>query len=373
MEPRLVLEPSVMIEQVESLPKLIEEQVTKFNSSVQKFIKELPVGKVANVYLIGCGDSYHAALAVEMAFENIAKVNCESINGLRFLEYTSNHLLPDSIVIGVSASGGSARIVEAIKRVNENGGLTVGLTGNPESPLAKNADLVINVDIPFMGHSPGVRTYEASVLGLLITAIRLGQSQGHLEQKEADGLVDELRSISAVVSRANKACKALSMEAARHFKDSPAIIFLGSGPNFGTAQFSAAKICEACGVISFGQDLEEFAHVENLCYPDNMPIVIFAAKGNSHWRAIEIANLSKSLGKRVMVVGDGELLNNGFDFIISLPDTVREEFSPLYFHVISDYLAGYLTEELGRKLFRSDKPRENHAAHSNIQVNRNQD
>jgi glucosamine--fructose-6-phosphate aminotransferase (isomerizing) len=208
------------------------------------------------------------------------------------------------------------------------------------------------------------------LLGLYLLAIRLGQYQGQLDMEAVDNLIGELIDLGDVILKANESCKEICKTAARDFKDSPAVIFLGSGPNFGTAVFSAAKICEACGVISFGQDLEEFAHVESLCYPNDMPIVVLSAKGKSHWRAIEIAKFAKTLGKRVMVAGEvgDEILDQGFDYSISLPVHGREEFSPLYYHVISDYLAGFLTEELGRKLFRSDQNRSSTAMSSNIQM-----
>lgn len=372
MDKMPIMEPSIMIDQVESLPELIEDHVEKFDVEVRKFFQKINGEKIDHIYITGCGDSYHAALASEMAFEKISKINCEAINGLRFLDYTSEHLLPNSIVVGVSASGGSARIVEAVKRVDRSRGVSVSITGNAESPIAKNTDYVIHVDIPFMGRSPGVRTYEASLLGLYLTAIRLGEYQGQVKKEEASGLVEELAGLSDIVLKANQACQAVSKKAAQNFKDSPAVLFLGSGPNFGTAVFSAAKICESCGVISFGQDLEEFAHVEGLCYPDDMPVIVFAAKGKSHWRAVEIANYAKTLGKRVMVVAesDDDILKQDFDFSIAMPAYDREEFSPLYYHVISDYLSGYLTEALGRKLFRSDQNRTSAALGSNIQTSK---
>ena len=35
---------------------------------------------------------------------------------------------------------------------------------------------------------------------------------------------------------------------------------------------------------------------------------------------------------------------------------VREEFSPLLYHLFADYVASYVAERLGRSLFQSDRP-----------------
>ena len=66
--------------------------------------------------------------------------------------------------------------------------------------------------------------------------------------------------------------------------DAPVMIMVGSGPSYGTALFSAAKIIEASGVFAVGQDLEEWSHVERYAYPDDMPIFVIAPPGRSHRR-----------------------------------------------------------------------------------------
>ncbi len=365
-----VLEPQVMVNELESLPELIETQLPIFRQNIEKSLNGIDVQSLRKIYLVGSGDSYHAALASELLFEHLTGIDCEAVNGLRFLEYSSKYIPSHSIVIGISASGRSTRVVDSVIASKEKC-LTMAITGDPESSLAQNAHHLLNVSIPFMGRSPGIRTYIANLLGLILTGFHLGNGKVDTNIERPSEYEHRLSMLPGQISAAITYARPMAKKYAQNIKDAPAIIFLGSGPSFGTAMFSAAKVCEACGVLSFGQDLEEFAHVENLCYPDNLPVCVIAPRGTSHWRAVEISKLALALGKRVVVVAEnGDDDFSGFTGeVIPVPDDVCEEYSPFLYEIFGTYLAAFLAEELGRKLFRSDLRGKRPLMDSNIQIN----
>ncbi|OPZ89595.1 MAG: Glutamine--fructose-6-phosphate aminotransferase (isomerizing) [Firmicutes bacterium ADurb.Bin419] len=233
----------------------------------------------------------------------------------------------------------------------------MAFVGKQNSPLAKNADHIVDVSVPFMGKCPGVRTYQANLLGLMIFSIMVGERKKIIDSEEAQKLLIELQHIPDIIDNHIQNLQDSVAKVAKSIKLQPAILFLGSGPSFGTAKFCAAKVCEACSIISFGQDLEEFAHVENLCYPDDMPIFIISPRGKSEWRAVEIAKFAQSIGKQVMILSDVNNLDfpNDLTMAAYLSATISEQFSPLVFHIPGTLLAAHLTKELNRKLFRSDQ------------------
>jgi glutamine---fructose-6-phosphate transaminase (isomerizing) len=140
---------------------------------------------------------------------------------------------------------------------------------------------------------------------------------------------------------------------------SPVLVMVGSGPSYGTALFSAAKMTEAAGVFAAGQDLEEWCHVESLAYPDDMPVFVIAPPGRSYWRAAELAALACRQGRQVVAVTDAADTGVSACASAHLPvqGQVREEFSPLLYHVFADYLASYLAVHLRRLPFQADRPR----------------
>jgi glucosamine--fructose-6-phosphate aminotransferase (isomerizing) len=64
------------------------------------------------------------------------------------------------------------------------------------------------------------------------------------------------------------------------------------------------------------------------------------------------------LGRRVIAVthkDDTEVTRHAH-IVLPVHSEVREEFSPLLYHLFASYVASYLAERLGRSLFQSDRP-----------------
>lgn len=359
MEP---LKPEVMLRQVEGLASDLRTLTHPFAQQVCTVLTPSEWMAVNKVYLTGDGDSYHASCAAEMAFETIADVTCEPMSAQRFLDYGAawmRHTAPhQTLVIATSASGGTTRVVQALDRAKAHGALTVALTGTPNSAVTRAADHTIVVELPHKERSPGIRTYQASLLGMLLIAIQLGEMRNRRHQREINALRQELVALADVVEVTADAIKERCREVADMIADTPMLVMLGSGPSYGTALFSAAKVVEAAGVFAIGQDLEEWWHVERFAYPIDMPVFVIAPPGRSYWRAGDLAATARALGRRVIAVtpkNDTEVTRHAH-FVLPVQGEVREEFSSLLYHLFAGYVASYLATRLGRALFQSDRP-----------------
>jgi glucosamine--fructose-6-phosphate aminotransferase (isomerizing) len=205
---------------------------------------------------------------------------------------------------------------------------------------------------------PGAYAYQASLLGLLLVAIQLGEMRNTYHQAEANALRQELAALADVVEATNDAIKGRCREVAEMIAATPTLVIVGSGPSYGTALFSAAKVIEAAGILAMGQDLEEWWHVERFAYPVNMPVFVIAPPGRSYWRAGDLAATARGLGRRVIAVvhrDDTEVTRHAHA-VLAVQGAVREEFSPLLYHLFADYVASYVAARLGRMLFQSDRP-----------------
>ncbi len=359
MEP---LKPEVMFRQVAGLAGDVRQLTRPFEQQVRAALTPSEWQAVKKIYLTGDGDSYHASCAAEMAFQAIADVDCEPLSAQRFLDYGAAWIRPDAphqtLVIATSASGGTERVVQAIERAKENGALTVALTGTPNSPVAQVADRTITVELPQRERSPGIRTYQASLVGMLLGAIQLGELQDRYAQEEAERLRRELVDLAAAVDVTTNAIQAGCREVADMITASPVVVMLGSGPSYGTALYSAAKLIEAAGVFAMGQDLEEWWHVERFAYPVDMPVFVIAPPGRSHWRAQSVAATARGLGRRVIVVAhrDDTQVTRHAHIVLPVHGEVREEFSPLLYHLFASYVAAHVAERLDRCPFQSDRP-----------------
>lgn len=354
----LPMQPSVIVDQVRDLPRLVREHTKPFDRLVRTLLTPLEYLSLRRLVLTGDGDSFHAAHAAELAFERFADLPCEPQSAQRFLDYGVDWLpvpFPNSsLVVGISASGRTQRVAQCLERARQRGALTVALTGTPGSPVTAAAERQLVVKLPDMGRSPGLRTYNANLLGLYLLAIRIGEIRDRYHQDEANALRRELADLSATLAATLAAAEGPARAAVDAFHDAPVLAFAGSGPSYGTALFAAAKVVEAAGVPAFGQDLEEWWHVERFAYPRDMPLFIIAPPGRSHWRAVELARAAKGLGRRVAAVvrdGDDEVAQHA-DWVFPVAGDVREEFTPLVYHLGADLFASFLAERLGRLPFQ---------------------
>ncbi len=137
---------------------------------------------ISHVVVTGNGDSFHAALATEMAFHTLAGVTCEPVSTLRLLEYGTpwpQRRAPaaGTLVVGVSASGGNARVVDALVRASGHGARTLAVTVTAGSAIERAAEHALVVPLQGLLPCPGIRTYQASLLSLFLIAIELGRAR----------------------------------------------------------------------------------------------------------------------------------------------------------------------------------------------------
>ncbi|MEH1016304.1 SIS domain-containing protein [Micromonospora sp. CPCC 206060] len=350
------LEPDVVLRQVRALPADLRTLLPAIEAQVREV---LPSGEpaVRNVYLTGVGDSYHAGRAAELAFVRLAGVRCRPVGAQRFALYSEpEQMTAADLVIGVSASGGTERVVEALARARSAGCRTLAVTGRPDSAVDRVAHAGITAQLPDDERSPGIRTYQASLLGLLSTALRLAELGGAGEQETARAR-DELWAATDVLAATNEA---LSTDAAAGVGELSAGVtaVVGSGPSHGTAQFAAAKLVETAGVPAFAQDLEEWWHVERFIRPVDNPLVVVAPPGRSRQRAEALAARAAGIGRRVITVQDRDdvSLARHSRVVLAVQGQVREEFSPVVYHCFASFLAAGLAQRLDRRPFLTDLP-----------------
>jgi D-sedoheptulose 7-phosphate isomerase len=79
----------------------------------------------------------------------LAWANDESYDDI-FAEQLKNLMEPGDVVIGISGSGNSANVVKAIDYANENGGITIGISGYDGGALLKIAKVNIHTPSHYM-------------------------------------------------------------------------------------------------------------------------------------------------------------------------------------------------------------------------------
>lgn len=353
------IRPRVMAQQVHALASDLRDLSPRVAAQVDELFAAWDARTARRFYLTGAGDSQHASIAARMAFERCPSISCSSMPVQELLDHdpgARGHRAPESVVIATSASGSTPRVVQAVRSARAAGARTIAVTGRADSKLAEVAEHAVLVELRDDERSPGIRTYQASLLALLLIALRLADAHGlQSEEGYQRGEIDRLADvIDATVEALSPRCRQL----AEAIADASVMVATGTGPSNGTARFAAAKIVEGTAILAVGQDLEEWWHVERFARPFDMPLFVIAPPGRSRWRAVELAAAARDLGRRVVTVQhhqDDELARHAHT-VLPVAGDVREELSGIPYHVFAGLMADHLAEHLGRAPFQDRDP-----------------
>jgi glucosamine--fructose-6-phosphate aminotransferase (isomerizing) len=349
---------SAMLEQVHSLPRLIRECVPSFAEQAYRSLGDELGCSLDRLYVTGCGDSHHAAVSSELAFHELGGVACQALPALHFSRYTAPFLSHPgrTAVVGISVSGEVSRTVEALRMARQAGATTIALTGNLNSRLAQAADHILyaNVAPARQAPTPGVRSYVASLLMLYLTAVRIGSSRHVVSSGAAEAVRRELQDIGGAAQATIECIEPRLEQLAARWSDALEYVFLGGGPNYGSALFCAAKLLEASGEEAVGQDIEEWTHLRYFGRAKSTPTFVVDARGRSTSRAREAAEAARAIGRRVVAVvpqGEADIAAQA-EVVLEVQSRVREAFSPLLYCLPGMVFADHRARVLGEAYFR---------------------
>ena len=287
------------------------------------------------IFLVGCGDSWHAGWAAREAFSTLAGVELCPVSANDFLLATPPTLV-NSVVIGISASGATARVIEAINLAKKRQCRVVGISCQPDAALFQHADGAMMVGVDSPQPAPGIRTYQASYTALLCMALEFGLARGRLNAADEAAMehsharvAQELDSQTARCRNPESLCDEPLI---KRMASAPLLHVLGSGSAFGSALHAAAKFAEIAGKSCIAKDLEEWWHVDRFGFSDECLLVVFMHAGEQTPRQLSAVARLGNHGVRPYLVGPQKVLAQVADPTLlraALADDIPQTLQPL--------------------------------------------
>ena len=347
----------MMHAQIVSQPSLLRETFERTEQRVREALAHFQVQRWQAVYTAGCGDSFYAGLACEMAFAHFCRLPVKALPSMQFSRYEADNLVLPSVVFGISNSGHVSRSIEALVLAAHAGADTIAVTGNETSRIAREAAARIALPIPSMGRSPGIRSYTVQLLSLLLSAIVLGEMRQVVSPAESATWRQRLREVASCMEATIQANDALTRHLAESLHDESDWLFIGTGPSYATALFCAAKMVESCGVHAWAQELEEWGHIQFFNRHETTPTCLILPPGRSVDRALELLPYIKGIGRHTLVVAHHAqlLLPTQVDTLLPVLQSLPEIFSPLVYCLAGELLAYHLADVRNTPFFCADR------------------
>lgn len=301
--------------QIEALQDIVDAQAdSSFDTEKLKGLLPLETMRgIKRVVITGCGDSYSAAGAMLPSFrENSGIALSAAPDPMEFCRfYTKEETLkgfkPEEVlVIAVSASGGSARIVEIMDKGKRLGTNTMLITNNPESAGGKAAKTVFNAQTPPGCNSPGLRSYFASMLCLQALGAWFGVVKGTLDMNRFQGIkqliVEHVKGFAPYYDAIDRQM----FDLAGVWKEFDRFEIIGDWDEAYSAQFVEEKFIECAGVHCTHTNSEDWCHVNFfLKNPEGVGTVFHAPyRAENFDRVMDAVSAAVNIGRPTLVVTD---------------------------------------------------------------------
>ncbi|MBB4053932.1 glucosamine 6-phosphate synthetase-like amidotransferase/phosphosugar isomerase protein [Devosia subaequoris] len=343
-------EKTVMLREIALQPDFVRDNIDEMLTYMRSVVADRDPGSLQHGFMIGCGDSYCAAIAVRQFMMKATGRLVEAVEALEFSRYLVEDLPANSFVFGVSNSGTVSRTIEGVRLARAKGAWTFAVTVSAENKLAQAAETLIRVnatpnikELPNGTRvvTPGTVTYTASMLGLYVAAIAIGERIGHLDAAASKVLVEELHATAEAMRAADASTAALAREIAASFTPDRHTVFVGGGPNYATAYFAMAKWFESLTRPAHLSQLEEWAHEHYFMTRSNVDTFIILPPGPGRIRGLEQARAAREMESRVIIIAeeaDAEA-RAAADIFFAMPTGIREVLTPFVYKLVFEYLS----------------------------------
>jgi glucosamine--fructose-6-phosphate aminotransferase (isomerizing) len=208
------------------------------SAAIAEVAAEVVRRKPRNVLFVARGTSDHAALYGAYLSEIRLGLPVASASPSAITLYGARPDFTGTLVVGVSQSGGSPDLTGVVEVAREQGGLTLAVTNDPSSPLARAAELSIDVAA---GHERAVaatKTYTAELLALLMLVEGVRAGDGQLPSDERAAL-DKLPQLAEETLRDTTA-----EDLAQRYRFASRMVTTARGYAYPTAREAALKLME---------------------------------------------------------------------------------------------------------------------------------
>jgi len=252
----------------------------------------------------------------------------------------------DGLVIGVSQSGRSPDVVEVVERARSGGSLTIAVTNEPTSPLARVAEHVLWCRAGPERSVAATKTYVTSLVALAGLVARASEPRtipGVAESLRAGGLRAGLPALPDVLETTLDAVAAWATGAiADEFSDSDRALVVSRGFNLATALETALKLKETAGIFADGYSAADLEHGPVALAGPAIPLLAFRPDGPVGARMDGVLDRLERTGARPWVVGGPELVRRR-DLrrarSLAVPVNLAEALTPIPFAIPGELLA----------------------------------
>ena len=285
---------SLMLAEIKQQPVILERTLRQDLAGVERLRKELAARRPRYIMLAARGTSDNAAGFGRYLLEIATGIPVSLAAPSVFTLYgVSKFDFREALVVAISQSGESTDINVVLEAAKAQGALTVGITNEADSVLARLAEHVFLVRAGKEKSVAATKTYSGQLLVLYLLAYALG----------AQIRLDDLRRLPEYAERALTLEPRIA-EMAQRYRFMENAVVVGRGLNYANAFEFALKMMETCYVVAERFSSADFLHGPIAIVGAHFPAFLFAPPGVTWPSMKELVGRLSAMGAEMFLISD---------------------------------------------------------------------
>ena len=252
-------------EQADVLENLLVNQSGQIEAIGRAILKKAP----QFVFLAARGTSDNAGRYANYVWGSMNRLPVGLATPSLFSLYQKPPSLKGALVVGISQSGQSPDIVSVLEEGRRQGSSTLVITNAPDSPLAKTADWVIDIQAGVEAAVAATKTYTAELMAIaMLSVAMLDEAAARRPLAQVPGWVRQ------ILAQGNRIA-----HLAERYRFMERCVVLGRGYNYATAFEWSLKLKELTYVIAEPYSSADFQHGPIAIIEAGFPVMVINPSG----------------------------------------------------------------------------------------------
>jgi glucosamine--fructose-6-phosphate aminotransferase (isomerizing) len=329
-----------ILEQPEVLERLLEQE----RGTVEAVARAIRERAPRFMVLAARGSSDNAARYGQYLLGAVNGLPVALATPSLFTLYRRPPCLADALVVAVSQSGQSPDIVAVVEEGRRQGALTLAVTNDPTSPLARAAEWVVPLHAGAERSVAATKTYTASLLALgMLSAALAGDEEMFTALRTVPGAIRQVISSAPTICRASE-----------RYRYMEACVVVSRGYNYATAYEIALKLKELTYVLAEPYSSADFQHGPVALVEKGFPVIAVVPEGAVTAEMVDFLRRLREREAELVVISAREEVLSLAQTPLPLPEGIPEWLSPMVAVVPGQLFALGLTQARG---LDPDQPR----------------
>ena len=332
---------SEIFDQVSVIDRLLQHRM----GVVQDIAAEISKRDIKFIFLAARGTSDNAGLYAKYLWGAFNQLPIALAAPSLFSMYEKPPALKNALVLGISQSGQSPDIVSVVAEGRRQGVSTMAITNDPGSPLAQEAEFVIDLDIGPEKAVAATKTYTAQLMAIAMFSVAMkGDKKRLLDLERVPVLIQQVLELDDTIERVTERYRYMQQ-----------CVVLGRGYNYSTAFEWSLKLKELAYVVAEPYSSADFQHGPMAILSHGFPVFAVVPQGAVFADMMELlSTLVRDLNVELLVISNERQVLELAQTPLQIPSNLPEWLSPIVCIVPAQLFSFHLTQARG---IDTEKPR----------------